>query len=177
MTVGGLSRHLVGQSELVVNLLTADPAPGEAPICSILDNYAGPPWVGEDAEGAALDEALRVRSNAQGDEGHQAAVALQTHALERLPVVLADPPATVHVRWLGSRMATDDFLVTRLMEIVVHSDDLAVSVGAPVPVFDDAVLEPVLGLLTALAVVRHGQDAVVRALSRPQRAPGSIAAF
>lgn len=178
MTVGGLARHLVGQSELVVTLLTADPAAhADAPLCTLLDNYAGAPWVGEDAEGAALDEALRVRSNAQGDEGHEVAVAHQAAALDRLPSLLADPPATVFVPWLRSRMATDDFLVTRLMEIVVHSDDLADSVGVAAPVFDDGVLEPVLGLLTALAVVRHGQGAVVRALTRPQRAPGSIAAF
>jgi hypothetical protein len=34
-----------------------------------------------------------------------------------------------------------------------------------------------LGLLTAVAVERHGQTALVRALSRPQRAPASVSAF
>ena len=33
------------------------------------------------------------------------------------------------------------------------------------------------GLLTGVAVRRHGQIALVRALSRPQRAPGSVSAF
>jgi len=36
---------------------------------------------------------------------------------------------------------------------------------------------PVLALLSALAVRRHGQAAVVRTLSRPQRAPGQVSAF
>lgn len=90
MTVGGLARHLVSQSELVIRLLTAGPAEGaDKPVVGLLDNYAGPPWVGEDAEGAALDEALLVQSNAQAAEGHQAAVALQAGALERLPSVSA----------------------------------------------------------------------------------------
>ena len=178
MTVGGLTRHLVSQAVLAANLLTADPAAhADAPLVTLLDNYAGAPWVGDDDEGAALDRALLERSNADAGEGPRRACALQAGAIERLPSALEAPPATVYVRWLGSRMPTDDFLVTRLMEMVVHSDDLAHSVGLPVPTFGETVLGPVLGLLTALAVDRHGQDAVVRTLTRPQRAPGSIAAF
>ena len=61
--------------------------------------------------------------------------------------------------------------------MVVHSDDLAASVGLPTPEFPDDVLVPVLDLLTRVAVRRHGQAAVVRALSRPQRAPASVSAF
>jgi hypothetical protein len=41
----------------------------------------------------------------------------------------------------------------------------------------DEVLGPVLALLTRLAVRRHGQSAVVAALSRAERAPGAINAF
>ena len=178
MTVGGLTRHLVSQTVLVVNLLTADPAGhADASPATLLDNYAGAPWVGDDDEGAALDRALLERSNADAAEGPAAARALQAGAIARLPAALEAPPATVHVRWLDSRMPTDDFLVTRLMEMVVHSDDLADSLGLRAPAFGETVLGPVLGLLTALAVDRHGQDAVVRTLTRPQRAPGSIAAF
>ncbi len=36
---------------------------------------------------------------------------------------------------------------------------------------------PVLGLLTRLAVRRHGPTAVLRALCRSERAPATIAAF
>ena len=35
----------------------------------------------------------------------------------------------------------------------------------------------VLALLSGVAVERHGQTAVVRALSRPQRAPAHVSAF
>jgi hypothetical protein len=177
MTVGGLARHLVGQSQYVVSLLGADPAHrADAPVRTLLEHYANAAWVREDLDGDS-NRFVREKSDEQAAEGHDVAVALQASAVEQLPAVLADPPATVLIPWQGWRMATDDFAVTRLMEMVVHADDLAASVDVPTPDFGPAVLEPVLGLLTALAVVRHGQDAVVRTLTRPQRAPDSIAAF
>jgi hypothetical protein len=177
MTVGGLTRHLVGQSMYAVSLLSDGAEHGaDAPSATLLGHYAETSWLHEDLDGDS-NRFVREKSDAQAAEGHDVAVALQAGAVEQLPDVLADPPAMTLIPWLGSRIPTDDFLVTRLMEMVVHSDDLATSVGVPTPDFGPAVLEPVLGLLSALAVVRHGQDAVVRTLTRPQRAPGSIAAF
>ena len=85
-------------------------------------------------------------------------------------------PDTVHIAWQGWTLSTVDFLTTRMMEIVVHSDDLACSVGVPTPEFEEGVVTPVLGLLTGVALRRHGQAALVRALSRPQRAPSSVSA-
>jgi hypothetical protein len=63
------------------------------------------------------------------------------------------------------------------MEMVVHADDLAASIGVDTPEFPEEAVSPVLGLLAGVAVRRHGQAAVVRALSRPQRAPESVSAF
>ena len=71
----------------------------------------------------------------------------------------------------------DDLLVTRMMEIAVHSDDLAVSVGIATPQLPAQVLDPVLKLLADLAVRRHGAVALLRALSRSERAPATISAF
>jgi len=177
MTVGGLTRHLVGQSTYAVSLLRADPThPSDVPVLTLLGHYAAAPWINEDLDGDS-NRFVREKSGAQAAEGPDVAVGLQAAAVADLPAVLADPPAATFLPWQGCRLPTDDFLVTRLMEMVVHSDDLAVSVGIPAPAFGEAVLEPVLGLLSALAVVRHGQDAVVRTLTRPQRAPGSISAF
>jgi hypothetical protein len=71
----------------------------------------------------------------------------------------------------------NDLLTTRMMEIAVHSDDLAVSVGVPTPELPVRVLHPVYDLLFLLALRRHGHTAVLRALSRAERAPASIAAI
>jgi hypothetical protein len=83
----------------------------------------------------------------------------------------------VLIPWQGWALTLDDFLVTRTMEIVVHSDDLAASLEIESPRLPEQVLEPVLTLLTRLAVRRHGQRAVVTALSRSERAPATISAF
>jgi hypothetical protein len=63
------------------------------------------------------------------------------------------------------------------MELTVHMDDLAVSVGLATPELPDAVFDPVLMLLARLAVRRHGQAAVLRALARAERSPKAINAI
>ena len=120
---------------------------------------------------------MRERGAEQATAGQDAAVAAAREARDALAATLAAAPPTVGLPWAGTALRTDDFLVTRLMEIVVHSDDLASSVGLPTPQFDAAALVPVVRLLSDLALRRHGQDALVRTLSRPQRAPGTVAAF
>ena len=63
------------------------------------------------------------------------------------------------------------------MEIAVHTDDLAVSVGEQTPRLSDDTVMLVVTLLARVALRRHGQAAMLRALSRRERAPGTIAAF
>jgi hypothetical protein len=64
-----------------------------------------------------------------------------------------------------------------MLEIAVHDDDLAYSVGLPAPELPQEVTGMVITLLAALATDRHGPVAMIRALTRAERAPGSIAAF
>ena len=52
------------------------------------------------------------------------------------------------IPWQGWALTLEDFLMTRMMEIAVHSDDLAVSVGIEAPTLPPEVLKPVLSLLT-----------------------------
>jgi hypothetical protein len=177
MSVGALTRHLVEQSLYVVRLLGPGAVPRpDAETTAILDHYARTAWLGAPLD-AEANRFVRDKSEGQAVEGVAAAVALQSGAVAEIPAVVADAAPETYIPWTDTRISTDDFLVTRLMEMVVHSDDLATSVDVPAPDFGPAVLDPVLRLLTALSVVRHGQDAVVRALTRPQRAPESIAAF
>jgi hypothetical protein len=64
-----------------------------------------------------------------------------------------------------------------MMELAVHSDDLAVSVGTATPALRQSAVDTVIDLLSRLAVRRHGPTAVLRALSRAERSPATIAAF
>lgn len=176
MTVGGLAHHLVGQAVTMVRLLSAPPAT-EEPI-ALLEHYARAAWVTADHDDE-VNVGIREGSDAEAAGGPDALRELVETTLADLPAALRAPrdPDAVHIPWQGWALSAHDFLVTRLMETVVHSDDLAASVGVPTPEFPDEVLTPVLALLSALAVRRHGQSAVVRALSRAERAPGSVAAF
>jgi hypothetical protein len=177
MSVGGLARHLASQSINIVMLLRADrSASAGAETIDLLEHYARAAWVTSDLDSEA-NEAIRTAADREAAEGREAAVTALADARGHLDAVLADAPATAYIPWQGWSLATDDFLVTRLMEMVVHSDDLATSVDVPVPDFGGDVLDPVFRLLSALAVRRHGQDAVVRTLTRPQRAPATISAF
>jgi Mycothiol maleylpyruvate isomerase N-terminal domain len=180
MTVGGLAHHLAGQAENVVLLL--EPAPGAEEPIPVAEHYRRADWVT-----SALDDepntSIRDESNDDASGGPEELAADVERVLGALPSALAPSlagkrtPDTVFVPWQGWSLTTEDFLVTRLMEIMVHSDDLAASVGLETPEFSGPVVEAVLGLLSAVAVDRHGQAAVLRALSRPQRAPDSVSAF
>lgn len=174
MSVGALTWHLVNQPRRVVEVL-AGPVPDVEPI-PVSEHYARAAWIQQDLDGPA-NVGVRTRSEEETAAGPDAAAAAAREVLARLDATLTDAPSTVLLPWTGAALGTEDFVVTRLLEIVVHSDDLAASVGVPVPQFDADVVEPVVRLLADLALRRHGQDALVRTLSRPQRAPGTISAF
>ena len=136
-----------------------------------------------DAYLLAVDDEVSVDIRSGGDDNAAAGVAtLLDRLLEaraRLQALLADtsPDRPVLVPWQGWALRRDDFSVMRMMEIAVHSDDVGASVGITAPSLPEPVLAPVLALLTRLAVRRHGQSAVVAALSRAERAPARINAF
>jgi hypothetical protein len=176
MTVGGLAHHLLAQAGHVVNSL--DTPPTSQPPIALLDHYARADWV----KAGHNDEAnvsIRESADEGASDGHATVLAQAARSLAHLPEVLAAPrsPDYVNIAWQGWSLTTDDFLVTRSMEIVVHSDDLAASVGLPLPEFPDNIIDRVVQLLAGVAMQRHGQEAVIRTLSRPQRAPGSVSAF
>jgi hypothetical protein len=176
MTVGGLTEHLVAQAVNTVRLVEAAPA-DEDPI-PLLEHYARAAWVRSGPEDEA-NVGIREGSNNAAKAGPESVLSAARRAVERLPDVLASrrDPDQVHIPWQGWSLTTDDFLTTRAMEIVVHSDDLAASAGVDTPTFPDDVVADVLALLTGVAVRRHGQPALVRTLSRPQRAPRHVSAF
>lgn len=176
MTVGGLAHHLLAQAGHVVNAL--DTPPTTEPPIALLDHYDRADWVkaGPDDE---ANTSIRIAADESASDGHATVLAAAARALAHLPEVLAAPrtPDSVYIPWQRWALTTNDFLVTRSMEVVVHSDDLAASVGLPLPEFPDAVLDQVVHLLTGVARQRHGDAGVIRALSRPQRGPASISAF
>ena len=175
-SVGGLAAHLAFQVIALPDMLAA-PEPTES-VIPVLEHYTRAAWVG-----AALDEEINVRIRTGGEsiaaQGPSAVAAQLDDAIEKVAAALttmANRPVRLPL-WGPWSLLVDDYLLTRMMELTVHSDDLAVSVSMPTPELPPAVTEPVLGLLMTLSVRRHGPTNVLRALSRAERAPGTIAAF
>jgi hypothetical protein len=175
-TVGGLAGHLGNQLVRVEEVLADDGRSGQ-PI-SLLQHYVESPWVE-----AGLDHESNVSIRQGGESiaacGPAALAERLGDVLRRLTKALPAEPAdrAVTLPWAGWALTLDDFLLTRLMEITVHCDDLASSVGLETPEFPPEVIEPVVDLLARLAVHRHGATAVIRTLSRAERAPSTISAF
>jgi hypothetical protein len=176
MTVGGLAGHLAYQIFSAGSAL-AEPASGQAPI-PLLEHYARAAWIGAPLDGE-VNAGIRARAEGFGSEGAQslrdrarAALAEQRAALAR-----ESGDRAVFLPQTGWALSLGDFLTTRTMELAVHLDDLAVSVGLPAQELPDAVFDPVLVLLARLAARRHGQAALLRALARAERAPSAINAI
>jgi hypothetical protein len=175
MTVGGLTRHLVSQAECAVEFLST-PGPPDAPVLTLVGHYERVDWLHAPVD-AVENTSIRDEFNQMASARHAESVDVLARSREQLASVIDAAGPVTYVPWQDCALPTDDFLVVRLMEIVVHADDLACSVGVASPVFGPEVLDPVLALLAALAVRRRGQDAVLRALSRNERSAGSVSAF
>ncbi len=175
-TVGGLAAHLGGQIVSGVEALEADYGGKDA--VGVLEHFARAAWRGGDI-GNEYNTAIREGGEASARAGHAGVVAAAAGALktlhERVPG-LGDDAVGGGSRW-PYVMTFDDYLVTRILEIVVHADDLAVSAGVATPEFDPDVLDTAVWVLGRLAAARHGQAALVRALSRSERAPADISAL
>ncbi|HEX2132395.1 MAG TPA: maleylpyruvate isomerase N-terminal domain-containing protein [Actinophytocola sp.] len=174
MSVGALACHLVRQVSRAAELLVT---PSTLPVLASVDeHYARAAWVTASSPDDPAND--RTTDDAEAALGHD-------RMLERLDADLAsatrclrlgEAQEIVPVPWQGWSLRRDDFLHTRLLEIVVHSTDLAVSLALPTPEFPDTAFAPVRDLLARLAVHRHGQAAVVNALTRRERAQ-NISAF
>ncbi len=175
MTIGGLAHHLSAQARNTAALFAA-PEHGET--IPLLEHYRRAAWVHTSLD-SEVNAGIAAGSDAEAVGGPSVLAEQVRDNLAALPGALeaVTDDRAVLIPWQGWALTARDFAVTRLMEIVVHSDDLAASVDLPTPQFPDEAVREVLTLLTAVAVEKHGQTALVRALSRPQRAHGSVSAF
>jgi hypothetical protein len=176
LSVGGLAAHLLGQ--VLSTEATLDEPRGDDRPVPLLAHYTKVKW-----RGKGLAEPANAGIRAGGEQlaktGPEALVEEARATHKRLAARLPDLAhhQVVQPPWTGWTLTLDDFLVTRLMEIAVHSDDLAVSVDLPTPELPEVVTVRVRHLLVDLAAQRHGSTAVLRGLSRVERAPSSITAF
>jgi hypothetical protein len=82
----------------------------------------------------------------------------------------AEEPTDRLVAALGGRMLTlDDFCRTRLIEVLLHVDDLAASVDLPCPDTETEARSIVIDILIGIARLQDGDWPVLHALARNER--------
>jgi hypothetical protein len=176
LSVQGLAGHLAGQIFFIPKVL-AEPVPTET-VIPIHEYYARVSWIGSD-----LDDAFNVLIRTSGEQdaadGPAALAARVEATVEELRAALPAAPSRPVRRpnWGPWSVSLDDFVTSRLLEIVVHCDDLAYSVGISAPELPAQAIETVVDVLSRIALRRHGATNVLRALSRTERAPASISAL
>lgn len=172
-TVGGLATHLLQQITSVTAGLAADHAGKDT--VTLFGHYDRAAWLAADIDND-YNTGIRDGGEKAAAAGPDAVLTDAADALTALDTALAAMDGTEtsgNVRWPYA-MTLDDFLRTRILELVVHSDDLAYSVGADTPAFSEDAFDTAAWMLTRLAAKRHGQANLVRALARAERAPESI---
>lgn len=182
MTVGGLASHLTYQILSVSSAMQVCVNPAlqesqEAPI-PLMEHYARAAWIDAPLDGE-VNAGIREKSEGIASQGTSLLVELAGTQFAEQRTKLAEcwGDQTVFMPQTGWALSLDDFLVTRILELAVHMDDLAVSVGLAVQELPEAAFDPVLMLLAQLSARRHGQAALLRALTRVERAPAAINAI
>lgn len=165
--VSGLTGHLARAVTTVEQYL--DPDPGtEGPVFTPGQYYEA---VLENTDlQSELHATIRRRGDEMAADGCAALLQVVEGALLRLRSRLPAEPPERRVAVLGGVVMTlDDYLATRVAELVVHMDDLSLSLGLGAPEVSDAAFQLVISVLLETAVDRHGHVAVVRALARRER--------
>jgi hypothetical protein len=168
LTVRGLAGHLARSGTLVEQYLDAGFPDATRDVADAAEYYVVA------AVTADLDDAvntgIRQRGESVGTAGHAAVVELVEVARRQLDARLALEPVDARIAvTAGMVLPLDEYLVTRIVELIAHTDDLAVSVGMPTSEPDPAAATLAIHCLTTLARRRHGDLAVVRALTRRER--------
>jgi hypothetical protein len=169
MTVGALVAHL---ARALTNVERSLEAPEPPPVAAVISAAAYFAAVGPD-----LDSGINVRVRATSAEealvGHRAVLGGMDRGLDRLRTRLEGEPegrlVTVRDREV---LRLDEYLVTRIIELALHIDDLCVSVGRETPELPG--IGVAIQALVDIAAHRHGELAVLRALARRERDPGQV---
>jgi len=165
-SVGGLAGHLVRGSTTVLEYLAASDPEGE-PIRPAA-YFAAMPAAPDLA--SPLPVSIRQR-------GEQLAAAGPAGLLDRLDTARSELVGLLptlsdsrKVQVFGNQvMRLDDYLLTRIVELLTHTDDLAVSLGlAPIELPASA-LDLALPYLLEVGRLRSGDLAVLRAFTRRER--------
>ncbi len=166
LSVAGLAGHLVRAALSVERYLEAA-EPTDPPIGP--DDYYHvlglPPDPDDD-----LNRGIRERGLEAAAGGPVALLELFDSSVATLDERFASETVDRRISVVAGLVLTlDGYLVTRLVELVVHADDLAQSIDVATPEFPPEAQEAVRACLIGVARLRHGDLGVLRALTRRER--------
>lgn len=170
MSVGVLASHLARSVLQVGWFLDGDVTGISLPVPAVT-YYAR--LADTDSRASALNTGVETRSAETAEQGPLHVAQQAQIALDRLRVRLPKEPGDRRVAVAhrpGEELLLDEYLRTRLVEIAIHTEDLALSVGVDVRAPESAV-SAAIELLFAAARERHGDESVLRALARRERDP------
>jgi Mycothiol maleylpyruvate isomerase N-terminal domain len=173
LEVGAVAGHLARAAFVVIGYLDAsDPHVGtgdSAPALLTADQYFEQ-MLAASASSDDAHAAIRARAADEAAAGQEALVARLDAILMELDARFSSEPEHRVVKVaLGLVLPLDEYLVTRMVELVVHSDDLASSVDLEPPPFDALTMACVVGCMLAMVRARHGDMAVARGFARRER--------
>jgi hypothetical protein len=173
--VSGLAGHLARAVSNVERWLAEMPPADGAPINAVAYflSGTGPAPHLEDA----VPRRIREVGEQEAADGPAALAEEFDAARARLAVQPPTMPLDRPVGVFAHVLPLDQCLLTRLVELAVHLDDLAVSLEVPTPPVPAKATDAVIACLTNIAVARHGFLPVMRTLARRERATDPIAAF
>ena len=179
MTVGALCAHLVRAAGATIAYLDrSDPttetdAGVDAGIGADVETLSAVTYFRAALE-APIHDRIKEVSATEAAAGPGATSAACTELANRLGQRLAQEPPDRMIEALGDRLLTlDDFCRTRLIEVLLHIDDLARSVDLPTPDTDPDGRAVVIDVLVGIARDRDGDWPIIHALARRERADGS----
>ena len=175
-TVAGLAGHVARSVFLLPGILSAPVSDDDVPV-SAVDYFASALSDADLDVGSQMAVAIRERGLEAAGGGIEDLLTRFDAVLTELEPILRDLPEDHRVAALGMTLTLQEYLITRLVEMTVHADDLATSVNQQAPRFPIDVEETVVSTLAAIALRRRGFTALVRGLARSERSDGSISAF
>jgi hypothetical protein len=171
-TVGGVAAHAV-HSVLWLEQLLRDSEPAGLRQVSIAE-FFGTNRLEGSVDVDPFSASLRAAAEAFALTGAAVVIAACTASRDELVSLLsaaAADRAVPVVRVAGGRVSLEDYLRTRVLEVLVHADDVACSVpGLLVPDPPPSAIEISLGVCLEMARARAGSVGALRAFTRAERA-------
>lgn len=167
LPVRGLTGHLVRATTSVHAYL--DRGEPDGPAISAAEYYVAVLGNTTDLT-STVNVGVREVGMKEAAEGPLATVQKLSDGIDHLERRLAEEPDGRRVRVFQDLvLELDDYLATRMVELTVHTDDLAVSVGLGPVELPNRALDLAISTMVDVARTRHGGLALLRALARRER--------